>query len=271
VEGVLEACGKAAADDLLDAALLTRTGGDGGLGQQTRGFFLGKAAGGHQTTQRVRGPVEGVGETRALADLSTNLYRGQNGPQEALRAVLAASCRQDGLLGAWRHRTGGRDVRGGQVSGALQLLGEPAGERSGLTDVTDDGVRALLRGGARSNDVSAVSPDVDLPGEGTAGTRPGGALPAPVVGSPVPDVEAAGGRSHTEGGLVVSWARPTPERGQDRERVEAVGQPREVYVLCDGDSRQDAVAAGGLVLMGIDVDDDETCGTAGDTDAEVGP
>jgi hypothetical protein len=53
--------------------------------------------------------------------------------------------------------------------------------------------------------------------------------------------------------------------------VEAVGQPREVYVLCDGDSRQDAVAAGGLVLMGIDVDDDETCGTAGDTDAEVGP
>jgi hypothetical protein len=52
--------------------------------------------------------------------------------------------------------------------------------------------------------------------------------------------------------------------------VEARGQPGEVDLVTDGDAGQDAVAGGGLGLVGVDVDDDEPGWAAGDADAELG-
>lgn len=125
MQGALEAFGHAAADDLLGAAFLTGTHRGRGLAQGLLGFVLEEAAGGHEATEGVGGPVEGVGETGALRGTPALLDRGQDRGQDVGEAGATAARGKDGLLRAGRDRAGGGDGGGGQVTGAFEFLREP--------------------------------------------------------------------------------------------------------------------------------------------------
>jgi hypothetical protein len=172
VEGVLEASSHAAADDLLNTSLLPRAGFDRRLGEHTLSLFPGKPASSHEATEGVGSAVEGVGKPSAFGYLPAGFDRGEHGSEHALDVAAAAPRSQDGLLGARRHGTRSRDVRGRQVARTFKFLGEPGRENSGVTNPADGAVGAMLSGSAWSDDIAAVSSHIDLPGKRTPLTGP---------------------------------------------------------------------------------------------------
>lgn len=131
-------------------------------------------------------------------------------------------------------------------------------------------VRAVAGGGAWSDDVAAVGTDVDLPGECGSLARACRAAPASPVHGAVPDVQAAGGGADAQGGVVFRGAALAAQSGQDCQGVEAVGQAGQIDMVADRDSRQDPFPGGRLRGVGVDVDDDQSGWTAGDSDTQLG-
>lgn len=91
-----------------------------------------------------------------------------------------------------------------------------------------------------------------------------------VASGAVPDVDTARRCAHTQSRFVVSRADDVTQGCQDRESVVAVGQPREIDVVGNADSRQDSVPGWQGLVVHVYVDDYESCGAAGDSDPEVG-
>ena len=60
------------------------------------------------------------------------------------------------------------------------------------------------------------------------------------------------------------------ERGQQSEGVEPGGQAREIDTLVDRDTGQESVTVGHFGAVSVDIEDDETCWTAGHSDSERG-
>ncbi len=189
VERTFETRGESAADDLLDATLLTWAGRDRGFSKGAFGFFLQQATGCDKPAEGVRSPIERVREPGPFGHLSAALHGRQDGNDEL--APVLASRRQDGLSGPRRHRSGSGDVGSGQMTGPLKFLRQPKREGRRLADVSHGLVQPVLRSGTGGDDVAPVCSDVHLPGKSSAGTGTDRRLPPPVVHSPVPDMEAA--------------------------------------------------------------------------------
>lgn len=144
MKGPFKACGETAVDDLLDAQLLARAGRGRGVLECLLGFLPGKAASSDEAAEGVGGPVEGVGEARALGDLAAGLNRRKDRGEGALDLTAPAAGGKDGLLGARWDGAGSRNGGCGQVPGAVEFLSEPQREGSRLAGLIDGGVRAVV-------------------------------------------------------------------------------------------------------------------------------
>ncbi|GBQ03489.1 ATP/GTP-binding protein [Streptomyces spongiicola] len=241
-----------------------------GLDKGALGILLDETARRYEPSESVGRPVEGVREPSSLGHLTTLLNGGQDSAQYVGHRTSAATSRQYRLLSSGRDRPRSGDVRPGKMSGALEFLGKPGGKHCRMADFPDRQV--CSRAGRRTgrHNVATVSPDVDLPGKGTAPTGPAGALPATIVSCPVPDVEPTGRSPDPQRALVVRRAGNSSQGRQNGDRMESVGETGEVHVLGDGDAGKNAVPIWRLSLMSIDVDDDQPCGATCDTHSEKG-
>lgn len=115
---------------------------------------------------------------------------------------MPPSCHERGWLrthdrartACWARGGTGRGRRGwwgGQVAGAVELLSQPVRQGGRFTSVADRGVGAVLGGTTRSDDVAAVGPDIDLPGQSTAGTGACRGLPPQVARRPAASTSAS--------------------------------------------------------------------------------
>jgi hypothetical protein len=213
--------------------------------------------------------VQLLGERRAFGYGGAVGHFGEQRGQGPADGTTTASRGDDGLPGAGRHRPGRGHVRGRQVAGALQLPGEPGRQRSGLTYGTHGLVRPGLGQRARGDDVPTACSYVDLPGQRTAAARPGGPLPLLPMRGPVPHVKAPGRGAYAQGRLVIDGTGGAPQGGQQTDRVEPIGKSGQVDSVGNPDAVQQPVPVGQLPLVGVDVDDHQPCGAAGDSHSEA--
>ncbi len=85
-------------------------------------------------------------------------------------------------------------------------------------------------------------------------------------------MQPPGGGPDAQGRLVVGGVGDAAQGGQQAEGVEPVGESGQVDPGRDPDTGQQTVAVGQPLLMGVDIDDHQPGGTAGDshTEARVG-
>jgi hypothetical protein len=79
-------------------------------------------------------------------------------------------------------------------------------------------------------------------------------------------VEAAGGSADSERGVVFCGAALAAEGSEDCEGVKSVSEASEVDVVADRNAGEDPVPCGGLGGVGVDVDDNQAGGAAGNAD-----